>query len=381
VSQVQDRARASDALGTVPRTQPDIQLLRAIAVLAVVFFHLSSTLLPGGYVGVDVFFVVSGYLITGHLARQATETGRIDLPAFWARRIRRLLPAALLVLTVTAILVWRFAPPSAWTQFFTETVAAGTSWENWFLAGSSVDYLAQGSAASPVQHFWSLSVEEQFYLGWPLVIALCLWWTGRLRSRDLRRTLGVALGVIGVASLACSVLYTAADPAPAYFVTPTRVWEFAAGGLLALLGPAVVVHRTVWRTASGIVGVALLVLALCAYTERTPFPGVAAALPVAGTLLVIVGGSSTHRWSVTALARTRPSLLLGELSYALYLWHWPLIVVAPWVLGVPVARDPRRTASSARPGSRRSPAAPPRAPDRAASRARRGPRAPTARPR
>lgn len=337
MSQVQDRARASDALGTIPRTQPDIQLLRAIAVLAVVFFHLSSTLLPGGYVGVDVFFVVSGYLITGHLARQATETGRIDLPAFWARRIRRLLPAALLVLTVTAILVWRFAPPSAWTQFFTETVAAGTSWENWFLAGSSVDYLAQGSAASPVQHFWSLSVEEQFYLGWPLVIALCLWWTGRLRSRDLRRTLGVALGVIGAASLACSVLYTAADPAPAYFVTPTRVWEFAAGGLLALLGPAVVVHRTVWRTASGIVGVALLVLALCAYTERTPFPGVAAALPVAGTLLVIVGGSSTHRWSVTTLARTRPSLLLGELSYALYLWHWPLIVVAPWVLGVPVA--------------------------------------------
>ena len=334
--QVQDRTDVSPLLGAVPRTQPDIQLLRAIAVLSVVVFHLSSSLLPGGYVGVDVFFVVSGYLITSHLARQADETGRVDLPAFWARRIRRLLPAALLVLAVTAVLIWRLAPPSAWTQFFTETVASATSWENWFLAGSSVDYLAQGSAASPVQHFWSLSVEEQFYLGWPLVVVLCVWLTRR-RPSDLRRTLGVALGIIGATSLLCSILYTAADPAPAYFATPTRAWEFAAGGLLALLGPVVVVHRTRWRTVSGVLGVVLLAVALVAFTERTAFPGIAAALPVLGTLLVIVGGSSTHRWSVTTLARTRASLLLGDLSYPLYLWHWPLIVVAPWVLGVPVA--------------------------------------------
>lgn len=336
MTQVQDRIVGAPVLGTVPRTQPDIQLLRAVAVLSVVLFHLSATLVPGGYVGVDVFFVVSGYLITGHLVRQVDETGRIDLPGFWARRLRRLLPAALLVLAVTAILIWRFAPPSAWTQFFTETVASATSWENWFLAGSSIDYLAQGSAASPVQHFWSLSVEEQFYLGWPLVVALCVWSTRR-RPSDRRRALAVALGVIGVVSLVCSVLYTAADPAPAYFVTPARAWEFAAGGLLALVGPVVVVHHGRLRTLVGLLGLALLAVALFAFTEQTPFPGIAAVVPVLGTLLVIAGGSSTRRWSVTTAARSRPVLLLGELSYSLYLWHWPLIVVAPWVLGVPIS--------------------------------------------
>lgn len=336
MTRLQDRIGTSPVLGTVPRAQPDIQLLRAIAVVSVVVFHLAASLLPGGYVGVDVFFVVSGYLITGHLVRQASETGRIDLPAFWARRLRRLLPAALLVLAVTSVLIWRLAPPSAWTQFFTEVVASATSWENWFLAGSAVDYLAQGNAASPVQHFWSLAVEEQFYLLWPLVVVLCLVLVRRVPRWELRRTLGTALGVIGSASLVCSILLTALDPAPAYFVTPARAWEFAAGGLLALLGPAVVVHRSRWRTLAGIVGIGLLVTSLLTFTERTPFPGIAAALPVAGTLLVIVGGSSLHRWSVTTVARTRVSSFLGDISYSTYLWHWPLIVFAPIALGVPV---------------------------------------------
>jgi len=323
-------------LGSEPHVQPDIQLLRAIAVLSVVVFHLSAPLLPGGFVGVDVFFVISGYLITGHLLRQATTTGRLDLPVFWARRARRLLPAALLVLAVTASLVWRLAPPAAWSQFFAETVASATSWENWFLAGSSVDYLAEGDAASPVQHFWSLSVEEQFYLVWPLVVVLCIVIARRATRLDLRLTLGSALGVIGAASLACSIVLTAVDPEPAYFVTPTRAWEFAAGGLLALLGPAVIVHRSRRRTAAGLLGVALLVVAMSTFSGATPVPGIAAGLPVLGTLLVIAGGSSTHRWSVTTVARTRPAGFFGDISYSLYLWHWPLIVLAPFAIGAPL---------------------------------------------
>lgn len=333
LTQLQDRITGDARLGSEPRTQPDIQLLRAIAVLSVVVFHLSPAVLPGGYVGVDVFFVISGYLITSHLVRQATATGRIDLPAFWARRARRLLPAALLVLAVTSVLIWRLAPPTTWAQFFTEAVASATYWENWFLAGSSVDYLAEGSAASPVQHFWSLSVEEQFYLVWPLVVVACILVARRSSRLDLRRTLAIGLGVIGAVSLACSIVLTSVASAPAYFVTPTRAWEFAAGGLLALLGPAVVVHDSRWRTTAGFAGLALLGVSLFAFSGSTPFPGIAAAVPVLGTMLVIAGGSSLHRWSVTTVATTRLSSFFGDISYSLYLWHWPLIVFAPMVLG------------------------------------------------
>lgn len=333
LTQVQDRVTGAPVLGSEPRTQPDIQLLRAIAVLSVVVFHLSAAVLPGGYVGVDVFFVISGYLITSHLMRQATATGRIDLPAFWARRARRLLPAALLVLAVTSVLIWRLAPPTTWAQFFTEAAASATYWENWFLAGSSVDYLAEGSAASPVQHYWSLSVEEQFYLVWPLVVVACILIARRSSRLDLRRTLAIGLGAIGAVSLACSIIVTSIASAPAYFVTPTRAWEFAAGGLLALLGPAITVHRSRWRTAAGFTGLAVLGVSLFVFSGSTPFPGIAAAVPVLGTLLVIAGGSSLHRWSVTTLATTRLSSFFGDISYSLYLWHWPLIVFAPMVFG------------------------------------------------
>ncbi|HXH36640.1 MAG TPA: acyltransferase family protein [Plantibacter sp.] len=336
MTQLQHRTVPSDtALGSMPRLQPDIQLLRAIAVLSVVVFHLSASALPGGYVGVDVFFVISGYLITGHLVRQATTTGRIDLAAFWARRIRRLLPAALLVLAVTALLIWRLAPPTSWAQFFTETVASATSWENWFLAASSVDYLAEGSAASPVQHFWSLSVEEQFYLALPLVVVVCTAATRRAGRLELRQVLTLALSVIGIASLVTSIAVTSSAPAPAYFVTPTRAWEFAAGGLLALIGPAVLVHRDRWRTGAGFLGLVLLATSVLMYTGDTPFPGIAAVVPVVGTLLVIAGGSSTHRWSVTTIARGRLSNFFGDTSYSLYLWRWPVIVFAPMLLGRP----------------------------------------------
>jgi peptidoglycan/LPS O-acetylase OafA/YrhL len=330
---VRDSVRGKLTTGTRLQTQPDIQLLRAIAVLAVVVYHVAPKILPGGYVGVDVFFVISGYLITGHLARQAEVSGTINLVQFWTKRIRRLLPAALLVLTVTAVLIWRLSPPSSWSRFFTETIASATYWENWFLARSSVDYLAEGSAASPVQHYWSLSVEEQFYVVWPLLIVMCIVVCRRLTRWNLRRTIMLALATVGVLSLACSVLMTQIDPAPAYFVTPTRAWEFAAGGLLALAVPIVLVHRRRWRTVAGFVGIAVLAVPLITFTSETPFPGFAAAAPVAGTLLVILGGSSAHRWSVTTIARSRLSSFFGDTSYSLYLWHWPLVIFAPIVLG------------------------------------------------
>lgn len=334
---VEVEPRRQLTVGTRLRTQPDIQLLRAVAVLAVVIYHVAPSVLPGGYVGVDVFFVISGYLITGHLARQATTIGRVDLLHFWTKRIRRLLPAALLVLLVTSALTWWFAHPSVWSRFFTETIASATYWENWLLARSSVDYLAEGTAASPVQHYWSLSVEEQFYLFWPVIVVCCIAVCRRWTRFDVHRTLIVALSAIALLSLAASVLLTRLTPAPAYFVTPTRAWEFAAGGLLALAVPVVIVHRHRLLTAVGIAGLAVLVVPLLMFSADTPFPGIAAAVPVIGTALVIVGGSSARRWSVTTIARTRLSTFFGDTSYSLYLWHWPLLIFAPILLGRPLS--------------------------------------------
>ncbi|MDQ5808759.1 MAG: acyltransferase, partial [Actinomycetota bacterium] len=205
----------------------EIQALRGIAVLLVVVFHLWPSALPGGFVGVDVFFVISGFLITGQLVREVDRTGRVSLAGFWARRARRILPAALVVLAACALLTKAAVPETQWDQFFGEIVASAAYVENWHLAEAAVDYQAADDAPSPVRHFWSLSVEEQFYLVWPLLIVAAL-----LAGR---RWIPWTLGAVTAASFAWSLHETAADPAAAYFVTPTRAWEFGVGGLLALL--------------------------------------------------------------------------------------------------------------------------------------------------
>jgi peptidoglycan/LPS O-acetylase OafA/YrhL len=166
--------------------RPEIQVLRAIAVMAVVLFHLWPDRLPGGYVGVDVFFVISGYLITAHLLRQVDRTGTISLREFWARRARRLLPAALLVLLATLVAVFVWAPQTLWSQFIRSIVASALYVGNWQLAVDAVDYLAADNEASPAQHYWSLSVEEQFYLVWPLLILLGILLASRV-ARQSRR--------------------------------------------------------------------------------------------------------------------------------------------------------------------------------------------------
>ncbi len=322
------------------RFRAEIAALRAVAVLLVVLFHLWPGRLPGGYIGVDVFFVISGFLITGHLLRETAETGRIKLGRFYARRARRLLPAAYLVLATTAVAVWLWMPLMSWRQNFKEVIASALYVQNWALAADSVDYLAAENDPTAVQHYWTLSIEEQFYLVWPLLVLLATVLALRL-GRSRRLTVAIVLGTATVASLAYSLWITQANPPAAYFVTPARAWQFGAGALLAIAMGSVTIRRGPWAAVPSWVG--FLTLAWCGlnYDETTPFPGTAAILPVVATLAVIWAGEPTGRLSPTPLMRWRPTHELGEISYSMYLWHWPPIVILPFALGHDLGFWPR----------------------------------------
>ncbi|GAA2550898.1 peptidoglycan/LPS O-acetylase OafA/YrhL [Neomicrococcus aestuarii] len=314
--------------------QSEIQGLRAIAVLLVVIYHLWPERLPGGFVGVDVFFVISGYLITSHIYREIQENGRLSLISFWARRIRRLLPLGFVVLLFSAIAAVLWVPSTMWDATFRQIIASALYVQNWVLASAAVDYSAQDESATVVQHFWSLSVEEQFYIFWPLVIVLLLFLFRKFLPKSavsVKTILIVGLSLIGLASLGYSIWLTAYDPASAYFVTPTRIWEFVVGALVGLtLG-----HRQFTGPIANIAGWIGLLAVLASgvlYSSATPFPGYTALLPVLGTALVMIAGNhapyiGVHRW-----LSIRPAKFLGDISYGLYLWHWPLIIVAPYIL-------------------------------------------------
>ncbi|PJJ58142.1 peptidoglycan/LPS O-acetylase OafA/YrhL [Mumia flava] len=328
-------AAASRTAATPVRT--DIQAMRAVAVAAVVIYHVWPTSLSGGYVGVDVFFVISGFLITSHLLRHPPRGGR-DLAQFWSRRIRRLLPASLLVLLATLAATYLVAPETQWANTARQSGAAALYVVNWLLAGDAVDYLAAESAATPVQHFWSLSVEEQFYLGWPILV-LALVWLARRRNLPVMRAVGVGLGLVVAASFAFSVTETVTDPARAYFVTPTRVWELGIGALLAVAVAATAPRRwfagvgPVARDLLAVLGLAAVALAVVTYSSATPFPGWQAAVPVLGAALVIAAVPSAETGPVGRIMALRPVQWLGDVSYSVYLWHWPLIVLVPYASG------------------------------------------------
>lgn len=309
----------------------DIQGLRAVAVSLVVLYHLWPHGLTGGFAGVDVFFVISGFLITSHLLSRP-PVGLRDLGQFWARRIRRLLPAALTVLAVTAVASRLLAPSTQWAGTAKEIIASALYVQNWRLAQSSVDYLAEGEAPSPVQHYWSLSVEEQFYLVWP-VLMLVAFFVARRLGRGGVPAARVVITAVFAASLGYSVWATAIEPASAYFVTPTRMWELAAGGLVATFG-RLAASRRLKKAAVPVawLGLAALVATGLTFTGSTPFPSYTALLPVLGTAAVILAGSE-HPFSPLVLFRSRLVQWLGDVSYSVYLWHWPLIVVVPFVSG------------------------------------------------
>ncbi len=309
----------------------DIQGLRAIAVGLVLVYHLTPHAVSGGYIGVDVFFVISGYLITGLLARELRRHGRIDLLAFYGRRARRLLPAVAVVLTATFIGAFVALPVTQIPETFKEIVSSALYFQNWTLAQHAVDYLTAGNAVSPVQHFWSLSVEEQFYLVWPLAFLAAGLVARRSGQRAGRLVLGTFAVVVVGASLFWSIRLTRVNPASAYFVTTTRMWEFGVGGMLAVLPVRVAggLARQYWL---GWLGLAAIAYAAFTMNAATPFPGAAALLPALGTAAAL-GCGGTGRFGPWRLTALRPAVFLGGISYSLYLWHFPLIVLWQWWSG------------------------------------------------
>lgn len=320
----------------------DIQLLRAIAVGIVVAYHFWPERFPGGFVGVDVFFVLSGLLITDHLMRELDATRRIRIVRFWARRVRRLLPLAFVVLLVTAGLILVLLPASQHRSGLLGVLWSSMYVQNWSLALDSTNYLARDQEALLTQHFWSLSAEEQFYLVWPLLLVVAVVIGMRLlrhRAGSHRGAAFLAVLLVFVVSLVHSIVFTATSPGAAYFATTTRAWEFAAGGLLAFVPQGfswLRRSRLATRVTASWLGFAMIVGTTLWLPTTAPFPSATALLPVVGTVLCLLAGD-VRRGDPTLLAGVRPITWIGDVSYGIYLWHWPLLLAAPFLLGQPLA--------------------------------------------
>jgi peptidoglycan/LPS O-acetylase OafA/YrhL len=298
-----------------PPFRPDIEGLRGAAILLVVFFHAGVPGLAGGFVGVDLFFVLSGYFITGLLVREQERSGGVNLTEFYGRRALRLMPSLFVVLLATlAAVIWLYAPidrPAIAANARAVALSAG----NYEFARGAVDYFS--SAANPLLHTWSLAVEEQFYVVWPLLVLFV--------AAVAERRLLAAFIVAGVASFGASVWLTSVAQPWAFFGMPTRIWEFALGGVLALvLRPA-----TAGDERRGLLlqlaALAAIAFAVVTYDRATPYPGVAALLPALAAAALLVGGAWAPASPPSRALSVMPLRWLGRLSYAWYLWHWPLV--------------------------------------------------------
>ncbi|MBI9114872.1 acyltransferase family protein [Sanguibacter suaedae] len=311
----------------------DVEGLRALAVLAVVAFHASVPGFSGGFVGVDVFFVISGFLITGLLLREAQGTGRINFAQFYARRARRIIPPAALVLVVVALVSFAVEPLLGVYNTSRAVLASGVFLANWHFIGIGTDYFGASVSESPVLHYWSLAVEEQFYLVWPLLV-LVLFSVARRAPLMSSRIILLGVGLTTAASFLFSLTTTSSDPTLAYMSTLTRAWEFGIGGLVA--AAAHWLSREARRDSSrrigfllGWAGVGAVVGSVVVLDESVPFPGTAALLPTLGTAAIIAGGIlvANARGSVGAVLSVRPVRYVGRASFAWYLWHWPVLVL------------------------------------------------------
>lgn len=313
----------------------DIEGLRAIAVVFVVLYHAGFVGLTGGFIGVDVFFVVSGFLITTLLLDEHRSTGRISLRDFYARRARRLLPASALVIAVTVLASRQWLEPLRLRDVGTDAIASGGFFANIVLAARSTDYLSSDLPPSPFQHFWSLSVEEQFYIVWPALLVL-LFWSRRSsrhadndeqRRRSLHRRATIIIALVSAVSLALCLWQTTTSQPWAFFGLHTRAWELGVGALLALTWKSVSAIESGLRSVIGWIGIAGITISAFFFDATMAFPGSLALLPVFATALVLLAGDHT-RFGPQVLLRLPPLQWIGARSYAIYLWHWPALIIA-----------------------------------------------------
>ena len=291
---------------------PQIQALRALAAVLVVIYHAKVT--SGGYIGVDIFYVISGFLITGLLLRELDGTGSLALKAFYLRRVKRLLPASFFVLFVTAIIAWIVYPSTLRHGLGKDIAAAGAYISNYLFALWQMDYQNLNSTPPVVIHYWSLAVEEQFYLFWPFII-LALYRYGARRA--------VFFGVVAItaASFLLSLFLTPREPIWSFYSLPTRAWELGIGALLLFIP-----KRIRFSSNYGWAALGLILFGTLTFTDKTPFPGTAALVPVIGTAFAI---ASLNNWpsAMNRFGNLKVVQWLGEISYPLYLWHWPVLVI------------------------------------------------------
>jgi peptidoglycan/LPS O-acetylase OafA/YrhL len=322
--------------------RPDIEGLRGFTLLAILGFHVDMPGVGGGFVGPDIFFIISGFVITGQLWREVTSTGTVGLRRFYGKRARRLLPVSAAVGIVTVIASALLLPPLQARGAIMDGIASALYVPNYWFIAQQVDYFAGGVSASPFQHYWTLGVEEQFYLVWPPMILGTAWLIRRLRRRakadapPSKTPYIVLISLVAVLSFALSLLVTYVMPLAAYFSLPTRAWQLAVGALVALTAnhwrrlPALVAVITGW------VGLALILLACTYLSPTTPYPGISALLPLVGTALVLGAGCATPTQGAGRVLGLSPMRALGRLSYSWYLWHWPVLVFAPVLVGHPL---------------------------------------------
>jgi peptidoglycan/LPS O-acetylase OafA/YrhL len=309
-----------------------------VAIATVVLYHAAIPGFGGGYVGVDVFFVISGFVITELLLRQVDRYGRPQFGSFYARRARRILPAAGLVVVVAVLASYK------WLGFIRGDEAADDArWVAVFLgnvhfAAIGTNYFQSQLPPSPLQNYWSLAVEEQFYLVYPsAILLLTLAW----RTRDLRRKVMLFTGAVVILSLIWCIHATTVDGASAYFVIWTRAWELALGGFVAAGGALWARIRPGIAAFISWAGLAAILFATVKFSSATEYPGWLATVPVGGAALVILGGTAYRRFGAEAILRRRLPGLIGRLSYSIYLWHWPVLMIASQAASKPLTLGQR----------------------------------------
>ena len=304
----------------------DIEGLRAIAVLAVLLFHAGVPGLEGGYVGVDVFFVVSGYLITSLLVAEKESSGLISLASFYSRRVRRLLPVSAFVAVSTLVASYFWLEPLRFRSLANDVLGVATFSSNFVFARRGADYLQSTLPPSPLQHYWSLAVEEQFYVVWPILIAILCIGASATSRVNIRARVGITSAVVAVVSFVLCMRMMDSSQPWAFFSPHTRAFELAIGALVAVIPVATAKWFRTFSTSLAWCGLLGIIVCVVQFNDRTRFPGPWAIVPVILTALVLRGGNASS-WAPVALLNLSPFQWLGSRSYSAYLWHWPILIV------------------------------------------------------